>query len=169
MHTATLLITRTIRVAIAFLLMGMVVLTFTNVVLRYAVNSGLTYSEELSRWFFIWLVFFGSILALYERGHIAMEGILHCFSRPVQAVCRLVSALLMIGVSWLILKGSYEQGWLNLGAQAPATGLPMVIYYLPGVIFGVASTLILIIQIIHIIRNGGPDPDTRHDGAFVVE
>ncbi len=32
----------------------MVVLVFTNVVLRYAFNSGLTVSEELSRWLFVW-------------------------------------------------------------------------------------------------------------------
>lgn len=168
MQSTTTLIMRTIRVAIALMLMGMVVLTFTNVVLRYAANSGLSYSEELSRWFYIWLVFMGSILALYERGHIAMEGILHSLPRSAQQVCTIVSILLMIGVSWLILKGSYEQSWLNIGASAPATGLPMLIYYLPGAIFGIASIVILIIQIIDVIRRGGPDPDV-HQSDYIVE
>jgi drug/metabolite transporter (DMT)-like permease len=43
----------------------MVVLVFTNVVLRYALNSGIAVSEELSRWLFVWLTFLGGIVALH--------------------------------------------------------------------------------------------------------
>ena len=32
----------------------MVVLVFGNVVMRYGFNSGITLSEELSRWLFVW-------------------------------------------------------------------------------------------------------------------
>ena len=39
---------------IALGLLIMVVLVFGNVVLRYGFNSGITVSEELSRWFFVW-------------------------------------------------------------------------------------------------------------------
>ncbi len=41
----------------------MVVLVFGNVVLRYAFNSGITVSEEVSRWLFVWLTFLGAIVA----------------------------------------------------------------------------------------------------------
>jgi tripartite ATP-independent transporter DctM subunit len=40
----------------------MVVLVFGNVVLRYAFNSGLTMSEEVSRWLFVWLTFMGAVV-----------------------------------------------------------------------------------------------------------
>ena len=39
----------------------MVVLVFGNVVLRYAFNSGITVSEEVSRWLFVWVTFLGAI------------------------------------------------------------------------------------------------------------
>jgi len=42
----------------------MVVLVFTNVVLRYAMNSGISVSEELSRWLFVWLTFLGELGAM---------------------------------------------------------------------------------------------------------
>ena len=51
----------------------MVVLVFGNVVLRYAFNSGITVSEELSRWLFVWLTFLGAIVALREHGHLGTE------------------------------------------------------------------------------------------------
>ncbi|NDY93052.1 TRAP transporter small permease, partial [Ideonella livida] len=46
--------------ALVGLLAVMVVLVFGNVVLRYAFNSGITVSEELSRWAFVWLTFLGA-------------------------------------------------------------------------------------------------------------
>ena len=51
----------------------MVVLVFGNVVLRYAFNSGITVSEELSRWLFVWLTFLGAIVALKEHGHLGTD------------------------------------------------------------------------------------------------
>lgn len=53
---------RLLRFFMVGCLVVMVVLVFGNVVLRYAFNSGITVSEELSRWLFVWL-FVGAIVA----------------------------------------------------------------------------------------------------------
>ncbi|WP_024717743.1 TRAP transporter small permease, partial [Pseudomonas putida] len=47
-------------------LVGITCLIFTNVVLRYGFNSGLFFSEEISRLAFVWLVFAGAQLMLHE-------------------------------------------------------------------------------------------------------
>lgn len=44
----------------------MVVLVFGNVVMRYGFNSGITLSEELSRWLFVWMTFLGGLIILNE-------------------------------------------------------------------------------------------------------
>ncbi len=64
---------KVLEVIIAICLMAMVVLVFGNVVLRYAFNSGITVSEELSRWFFVWLTFLGAVIALREHAHLGTE------------------------------------------------------------------------------------------------
>ena len=51
----------------------MVVLVFGNVVLRYAFNTGITVSEEVSRWLFVWLTFLGAIVAMQEHGHLGVD------------------------------------------------------------------------------------------------
>jgi TRAP-type C4-dicarboxylate transport system permease small subunit len=51
----------------------MVVMVFINVVLRYAFNSGINVSEELSRWLFVWMTFMGAVVALRERGHLGTD------------------------------------------------------------------------------------------------
>jgi TRAP-type C4-dicarboxylate transport system permease small subunit len=48
-----------LKVVIALCLAAMVVLVFGNVVLRYVLNMGITLSEEVSRWLFVYLTFLG--------------------------------------------------------------------------------------------------------------
>ena len=62
-----------LKVLIALFLAIMVVLVFGNVVLRYAFNSGITVSEEVSRWLFVWLTFLGAIVAMREHGHLGVD------------------------------------------------------------------------------------------------
>lgn len=64
---------RVLEAAIAFCLALMVVLVFGNVFLRYAMNSGITLSEELSRWAFVWMTFLGANVALKEHGHLGTD------------------------------------------------------------------------------------------------
>ena len=45
---------RLMSVIMAACLAVMVVMVFGNVGLRYGLNSGITASEELSRWLFLW-------------------------------------------------------------------------------------------------------------------
>ena len=58
---------------IAGALAVMVVLVFGNVLLRYIFNSGITVSEELSRWLFVWMTFLGAVSALKDHGHLGTD------------------------------------------------------------------------------------------------
>src|SRR5215212_2383831 len=62
-----------LKVAIVACLALMVILVFGNVVLRYAFNMGITVSEELSRFLFVWLTFLGAIIAFREPGHLGTD------------------------------------------------------------------------------------------------
>jgi TRAP-type transport system small permease protein len=48
---------RALEALLVVLLAGMVVMVFGNVMLRWFADSGLTFSEEMSRYFFVWLTF----------------------------------------------------------------------------------------------------------------
>ena len=66
---------RLLKCTIAVCLAVMVVLVFGNVVLRYAFNSGITMSEELSRWVFVWMVFLGAVVALRGGAHLGTDSL----------------------------------------------------------------------------------------------
>ncbi len=135
---------RFLKVAIAILLMLMVVLVFGNVALRYGFNSSITVSEEVSRWFFVWMTFLGALIALREHGHIGVDALVSRFGPFGKRVCLAISQALMIYVCWLLLKGSWAQTMINMSVQAPSSGWSMGYFYGVGLVFaGTAIPLLL--------------------------
>jgi TRAP-type C4-dicarboxylate transport system permease small subunit len=121
----------------------MVVLVFGNVVLRYGFNSGITMSEELSRWLLVWLTFFGAIVALRDHKHLGVDTLVQRLPPFLKRVCFVVSYLLMIFASYLLLNGSWKQVLITAGDRAPATSLSVGIFYASGVVFGISALVIL--------------------------
>ena len=138
---------RMLNFAIAALLAVMVILVFGNVVARYGFNSGITISEELSRWMFIWMTFLGAVVALRERGHLGMDMLVSRLSRTGKTCCFALGQLLMLYIVGLIFKGSWEQAVINADVKAPVSGAPMAIVYASGVVFAVLSGLILLVDL----------------------
>ena len=122
----------------------MVVLVFGNVVLRYTMNSGITVSEELSRWLFVWLTFMGAVVALREHGHLGTDVLVSRLPAAGKKVCLVLAQVAMLYVSWLLLKGSWAQMVINVDTEAPVTGASVGIFYASGVLMGGSAIAILL-------------------------
>ena len=139
---------RLLELLIALCLAVMVVMVFGNVVLRYVFNSGIAVSEELSRWLFVWMTFIGAIVALKEHGHLGTDMLVSRLPRLGKRVCLVASQLLMLWVTWLLLKGSWAQVLINRDVEAPVTGAPMAVVYMAGVVFAVPAGLLLLAELL---------------------
>lgn len=128
------------------LLALMVVLVFGNVVARYAFNSGITVSEELSRWLFVWLTFLGAIVGMRERAHLGSDMLVSRLGPLGKRICLALGQGLMLFATWLLLKGSWEQVQINLEVEAPVTGASVGIFYAAGVVFAVSTGLMLLLD-----------------------
>ncbi len=133
-----------LKVVIVFCLALMVVLVFGNVVLRYAFNMGITVSEELSRFLFVWMTFLGAIIAFREHGHLGVDMVVSRLPTIGKKVCLVVSQVLMLWVTWLFLKGSWEQTLINIEVKSPSAGISMGMFYGVGVIFSISVGIILL-------------------------
>ena len=142
---------RGLRIFIAACLALMVVLVFGNVVLRYAFNSGITISEELSRWLFVWLTFVGAIVALRDHAHLGMDSVVSRLPARGKKACLILSNLLMLYCVYLFFVGSWEQTIINLDVKAPATGLSSGLFYGVGVFFCVSAAGILLRNLWHAV------------------
>ena len=122
----------------------MVVLVFGNVVLRYTLNSGITVSEELSRWLFVWLTFMGAVVALREHGHLGTDALVSRLPAVGKKACLVLAQIAMLYVSWLLLSGSWAQMLINWETEAPVTGASVGIFYASGVLMGGSGIAILL-------------------------
>ncbi|MBV4552379.1 TRAP transporter small permease [Pseudomonas sp. SWRI102] len=136
-----------LKLLIVLCMVAMIVLVFGNVVLRYAFNSGISVSEELSRWFFVWMIFLGALVALKDRAHLGMNSLVKRLPPAGQRACLIISHLLMLYICWLIVSGSWQQAVINLDVVAPASGLSMALFYAAGLVFGASAGAILVYEL----------------------
>jgi len=67
------LMDRCINGILALIMGGMTVLVFSSVVLRYVLNSPVTWSEELASLLFAWLTFVGAYVGFRTHSHIRID------------------------------------------------------------------------------------------------
>ena len=138
---------RLLEILVFALLVAMVVMVFGNVVLRYAFNSGITVSEELSRWAFVWMTFLGAIVAVRENGHLGTDMLVGRLGPTGKKVCLAIAEMLMLYCCWLIFTGSLAQTRINLDVEAPVSGWSMGVLYAAGIVFAVSAALFHLLKL----------------------
>jgi TRAP-type C4-dicarboxylate transport system permease small subunit len=117
---------KAVEAVLAALLLGMVLMVFGNVVLRYAFNSGIVVSEELSRIFFVWLTFIGAIVAMRDGSHLGMDNFVSKLPRTGKLVCLTLCQVLILLCCAMLFWGTWRQHEINATTMAPVTGLSMI-------------------------------------------
>ena len=130
-----------LEVLLVVLMAAMVVMVFGNVVLRYAFNSGITFSEELARWAFVWMTFLGAIVALKDNGHLGTDMLIGRLGTRGKKVCLALAESGMLYCTWLMFSGSLSQVKLSWDVEAPVTGFSMAWLPAAGLVFAVSAAL----------------------------
>jgi TRAP-type C4-dicarboxylate transport system permease small subunit len=143
---------KVLEALVALFLAVMVVLVFGNVVLRYAFNSGITVSEEVSRWLFVWVTFMGATVALRRAAHLGTDFLVDRLSAAGKRACLLIGHVLMLWVAWLLLVGSWKQAVINASVTAPVTGAPVALVYAAGVLFAASALVFLMLDLVRLFR-----------------
>ncbi len=140
-----------LNVAIAFSLAFMAILVFGNVVLRYLFNSGITWSEEMSRFLFVWMTFLGAIGALKDNEHLGVDMFVKKLSPVLKKVVFVVTNGLVLYVLWLVLDGSWKMTLINMESMAPATGLPLAYVYGIGIVMSICMAIIIVFNLYRVL------------------
>ncbi|MBD8892553.1 TRAP transporter small permease [Labrenzia suaedae] len=126
----------------------MIVLVFTNVVLRYGFASGLRQSVELSRLGLVWVVMLGAAVVLRREQHLAVSEVVEAFApRLVPFFRRLAYLVILISVLMLFW-GAFRQMNANWNNISQLTGLPSALFYLAGVVSALLMTAIAAVRIV---------------------
>lgn len=139
-------------------LVAMIVLVFTNVVLRYGFNSGISISVELSRFLFVWVIFLGTVVGLMRHEHLRVTTLSDRMPPIVQNVLQRLVTLVMLGCCLMLTKGSYAQTRLNWSDLSPISGIPVGVFYLAALVAGVLMSLMLLFRLLMPMRlQSAPD------------
>lgn len=120
------------RVMLGILLLAATAMVFANVVLRYFFNYALSWSDEVTKYAMLWLVFLGSGVAAREGLHISMEVLLTLLSKRGQ---RLNAVLVNLSCAVLSAIVGFLGFRLAMAVRAldqvgPASGVPVFLVYL---------------------------------------
>lgn len=140
-------------------LLLMVVMVFGNVVMRYGFNSGLTLSEELSRWLFVWMTFMGAVVALNERAHLGTDSLIVRLPVAGQKLCLGATFVAMLFICWLIFKGSLEQTKINWDSTSAVMETSMGYFYGSGVVFAVLAAPVLLLNLFRLLTGQMADSE----------
>jgi TRAP-type C4-dicarboxylate transport system permease small subunit len=128
----------------------MVLMVFGNVVLRYGFNSGITVSEELSRWLFVWMTFLGAIVAMRKHLHLGTDALVSRLPLLGKKLCFALAHGLMLYICWLMSRGAWQQMVINLDTTSAVMEVPMAWLYASGVVFAVLAGGLVLIELVRL-------------------
>ena len=133
---------RVLEFLVVVCMAAMVVMVFGNVVLRYGFNSGITVSDEMSRYCFIWLTYIGAMVAMRDGAHLGVDTLIRNLPRPGRKLCFVLNQLLMLFCNVLFFMGTFEMHELQRTNVSPVVGISMIWVYGIGYVVSVVMATI---------------------------
>ncbi len=133
----------------SLLMMTMTILIFVQVIMRYVFHSSLSWSEELARYVFIWMIYIGISYGARIMKHIKIEASLGLFPKKVRPFVVILGDILFFVFSVIIVYLAYDVvlQQVKLGQTSPALRIPMWFMYSAPMV-GFALTAIRQLQVI---------------------
>jgi len=90
------------------LLAGLVVVVCLGVFFRYVLNSSLTWYDEFASYMLVWLTFYGTVVADYQRRHIGFDLLVGKLPPPARRAVDFAAELAVLGFQFVLLYYGWE-------------------------------------------------------------
>ena len=136
------------KIFISLFMITMSIFIFVQVISRYVFGDSVTWTEEASRYLFIWLIFLTIGIGFKENKHISIDIILDLCPPIVQKVMKQVVYLLVFSLSIFFVYEGYIliQQMMVFGQTSANMQIPMWLVYL-ALPVGFLLTTIRLLQI----------------------
>ncbi len=132
-----------LEMSICIVLMStMSALLAVQVFMRYVMGRSLSWSEELARYIFIWLIYLGISYGAKIMKHIKIEAFLGAFPKNSRPYIAIAGDLIFLAFSLFVCYTGYGivRRQMMLKQISPALGMPMwILYSAPMVGFGLTA------------------------------
>jgi C4-dicarboxylate transporter DctQ subunit len=107
----------------------MTIVVTIQVICRYLLGASLPWSEELARYFLVWMTFLAASIALKREAHMGIQGLVDKLSPRVQRLVKLFTRLtVFVSLCIATLKG-FQLALFNMKQYSPAMRIPMGLVY----------------------------------------
>jgi C4-dicarboxylate transporter, DctQ subunit len=130
---------------VGLLVAVMTVDIFVQVVFRYGLQSALSWSEELARYLFVWVIFVGVSVAVRRNQHISMTALVGFLPTRTRAALTLLALLAFIGFLALL-------GWVSVPLIQNARGTVSSELQLPIAWVYAAAPIGAALSILHLLN-----------------
>lgn len=131
----------------------MVLFVFLNVVLRTFFDSGLTWSEELSRYLFVYVTYIGAVSAMRANAHLGVDTLISRVKPGMQMTLYMVSQGIIAALMGILVYGSFRMVIQNTASKTAALGISYSILYFAGIITGVSIAVMAAANIIYALTH----------------
>ena len=130
-------------------LWAIVVIMGIQVIMRYVFKSSLAWSEEVSRYLFIWMVFVGISYGVKRASHMRIDMLEHFFPILKKPLIFIANLSILAFAIYMYLPGvSVIRDLIKTGQTSPAAGAPMYLVY-TGLLVGLTFSVIRSLQTLY--------------------
>ncbi len=132
-----------LEISICVALMSMMtLLIFVQVIMRYVFSSSLSWSEELARYLFIWLIYLGISYGCKIRKHIKIDAALGLFPMKTRKYVVILGDIIFFAFAIYIMVTGYELVLMQIKLTKVSPALRIPLQYVasaPMIGFGLAA------------------------------
>ena len=148
-------------VATAALAVLLVVMTL-QVVSRYVFDSPFSWTEEVSRHLYVYMVFFGASAAIRDRSHVAISMVVAYLPRSIRLAAALAMNALILGFLGVMIWAGWKLVQRNLDVPTVTLEIPFAVVYAVVPVTAVFMIWRTIVQM-------GEDIDAYRRGTMVTD
>lgn len=137
---------------IAALIFIMMVDIFAEVIVRYVLKTSLSFSEELGRYLFVWIVFIGMSRCVAYEKHVALDLLPRALKGTPKKVLLILIDVLQIVFFYAVTRGGIALYQIGLRQKSATMRIPMNLVYVCIPICGICSICFLILQLVDILK-----------------
>ncbi len=127
---AATIIKRVLEALVILSFAMMVLMVFAQVVIRYLTNNSLTWSEELSRFVMVWMVYLASVLTYNAQQHIMVDALTTQLRGLAKTIILLINKLVVMVFVVFVIIGATKFLPTTAIQKSPANSIVMAHVYI---------------------------------------
>lgn len=166
------LVFKALEALLVAMLGSLLAMVLANIVLRYAIGTGIFAAEELSRMFLVWIVFLGAVVATRDGTHLRVDSFVERLPPRARVACTVASELVVLACCALVFWGTFRQHDVSATSRSLVTGIPLIWVYGTGYVMSAGIGLLVAARIARLVRSSGrddPQAAARRRAALAAE